>query len=200
MKKVLLITDGIFHPIYFGRMALHESLKQMEEISFFHVSSLEHLPSGLESFSALVLHFQHKTISDNALMQLDGFVHNGGGILAIHAATASFKTTLSYYKILGGRFIGHSKVENFEVRKTRDDIFGGIANFVIKDELYVHELEPSIEVHFTAKHEGRDIPVVWTYRYGKGKVCYAVPGHTTGTMRNKTYQEVLKRGLRWVTE
>ena len=200
MKKVLLVTDGIFHPTYFGRLALHKSLKQLDGFSFEHVSSLNKLPPKLGSFSALVLHFHHKTISNGALMQLDSFVQNGGGILAIHAATASFKKSLPYFKILGGRFIGHGKVEIFKVQRVRDDVFAGIENFVVKDELYVHELEQSIEVHFTAKHEGKDIPVVWTYRYGKGKVCYALPGHISATMSNLTYQKILRRGLEWVTE
>ena len=200
MKKVLLVTDGIFHPTLLGRLALHNSLKRLDGFSFKHVSSLEKLPAELKTFSAMVLHYHHNTISEKALGQLDNFVKNGGGILAIHAATASFKETMPYFKILGGRFIGHGAVEDFEVQRIRDDIFGDVKNFVVKDELYIHELEPDIEVHFTAKLVGKDIPVVWTYRYGSGKVCYAVPGHTTGSMRNKTYQRLLQRGLLWVIE
>jgi type 1 glutamine amidotransferase len=200
MQKVLLVTDGVFHPPLWGRMILRNSLRKLQGFSFEHVRSLEKLPVDLSMFSAMVLHYHHKTISDSALKRLDNFVRNGGGILAVHAATASFKQTMPYFKILGGRFIGHGKVENFKVQKVRDDVFAGIENFVVKDELYIHELEPSIEVHFTAKHEGRDIPVVWTYRYGKGKVCYAVPGHTSTTMSNLTYQKILRRGLEWVTQ
>ena len=199
MKKILLVTDGIFHPPLWGRMILHRVLRNIEGFSFEHIHSLEKLPANLESFSALVLHYHHKTISDGALRQLDSFVKNSGGILAIHAATASFKQSMPYFKILGGRFIGHGKVENFEVRKVRDDIFSGIGNFVVKDELYIHEQEPGIEVHFMAKHEGKDIPAVWTSRYDQGKVCYAVPGHTTATMSDPTYQQILRRGLEWVT-
>ena len=201
-KKILLVTDGIFHPTYFGRLALHKSLKQLDGFSFKHVSSLEELPPDLESFSALVLHFHHKAISDGALGQLDSFVKNGGGILALHAATASFKKSMPYFKILGGRFIGHKKVEKLQVEKSEGSknksVFDGIVGFVVKDELYIHELEPSIEVHFTAKYEGKDVPVVWTYQYGQGKVCYAVPGHTTASMKNTIYQQILKRGLEWV--
>jgi type 1 glutamine amidotransferase len=200
MKKVLLVTDGIFHPTLLGRLVLHKAAKQLDDFSFKHVSSLEKLPVDMGIFSALVLHYHHKRISNTALGKLDQFVWNGGGILAIHAATASFKEAMSYFKILGGRFVGHGKVENFEVQRVRNDIFGDIHNFIVKDELYVHELEPSIEVHFTAKLDGKEIPVVWTYHYGSGKVCYAVPGHTTGSMRNKTYQQLLQRGLEWVTE
>ncbi len=214
MKKVLLITDGIFHPTLLGRLALYKAMGHplpsgvphgngkefgvMKEFQFTHISSLDKLPPTLDIFSALVLHYHHRTISDAAFGRFETYVKGGGGILAIHAATASFKDRRPYFKILGGQFIGHGKVENFELKRVRDDIFSGIDNFVVKDELYIHELEQGIEVHFIAKHEGNDIPVVWTHRYGKGKICYAVPGHTTESMRNKTYQQVLRRGLAWV--
>ncbi len=197
-KRILLVTDGIFHPTYLGRIALHRALQQLEGFSFKHVSSLQKLPSNLETFSALVLHYHHKTISEVALAELKAYVMQGGGILAIHAATASFKESLPYFDILGGRFIGHGKVEKFKVEKLKDGVFDGIGDFEVTDELYIHELNPNIDVHFTAKLDGKDIPVVWTYQYGQGKVCYAVPGHTTESMRNRTYQELLKRGLVWV--
>jgi len=199
MKKVLLVTDGIFHPPLFGRMTLHRVFHQMDGFSFQHIRSLEQLPMDMEKFSALVLHYHHKTISPSVLARLEWFIKNGGGILAIHAATASFKQSMPYFKILGGQFTGHGKVENFEVIKVRDDIFTGISNFFIKDELYIHELEPGIEVHFTTKYQGKDVPVVWTYHYGRGSVCYTVPGHTTATMSHPMYQKILQRGLEWVT-
>lgn len=198
MKKILLVTDGFSHPTFLGRWALHRSLKRLEGYSFEHISSLEKLPSNLDTFSALVLHYHHKALSESALIKLQNYVRQGGGILAIHAATASFKETLPYFEILGGRFIGHGPVERFNVEKLKDGIFDGIDTFAVTDELYIHELNPNIDVHFTAKHQGKDIPVVWTYRYGEGKICYAVPGHTTESMRNPTYQELLKRGLLWV--
>jgi len=199
MKNVLLVTDGIFHPPLWGQLILHSALRNMPVFTFDHVRSLEKLPASLEPFSALVLHFHHKNISPAALAKLDGFGKNGGGILAIHGATASFKETMPYFDILGGRFIGHGKVEKFSIRKVKDEIFGNIGDFEVRDELYIHELNPGIDVHFITKHENKDIPVVWTYLYGKGKVCYALPGHTSESMKNPIYQKVLQRGLEWVT-
>jgi type 1 glutamine amidotransferase len=146
-----------------------------------------------------VLYIHQEKITEGALAALDGYVSAGGGLLGVHSATASFKEQTHYFEILGGRFIGHGAVEDFEVRRTREDIFSGLDRFVVKDELYLHELQPGIEIHFTAKHAGQDVPVVWTYHYGQGRVCYAVPGHTTATMRNKAYQQVLQRGLVWVS-
>ena len=39
---------------------------------------------------------------------------------------------MPYFEILGGRFIGHGKVEKFEVRKVKDEVFGDIGNFVVQ--------------------------------------------------------------------
>jgi type 1 glutamine amidotransferase len=200
MKKVLLVTAGIFHPTLFGRRVLHRSLNQLDGFSFDHISSLEKLPSELSIYSAFVLDYHHKTVSEQALGKLNDYVKCGGGILAIHAATASFKKNLPYFEILGGRFTGHGPVERIQVRKIRDDIFQDIDDFNVKDELYLHELHPDVDVHFTSRHQGKDVPVVWTYLFGKGKVCYGAPGHTTTTMKNVTYQKLLQRALTWVTE
>jgi type 1 glutamine amidotransferase len=200
MKKIQLVTAGIFHPPYFGRNVLQRSLQQLEGFTFDHISSLENLPADLGPYSAFVLYYHHKRISKQALEKLRDYVLNGGGILALHAATASFRETHPYFEILGGRFTGHGRLEDIIVSKVRDDVFQGLGDFTVRDELYIHELQPDIEVHFAARHNGEDVPVVWTYCYGKGKICYAVPGHTTATMRNPTYQRLLQRGLTWVTE
>ena len=162
---------------------------------------MEKLPENLMDFSALVLYFHNKKISEPALAVFDNFVSNGGGVLGVHSATASFQPQRHYFEILGGRFVGHGPVEPFELAPTEDSvIFNGIPAFTIHDELYIHELQPGIEPHFTAKHEGKDIPVVWTYHYGKGKICYAVPGHTTKSLKHPSVREILQRGLMWVTK
>ena len=196
--KVLLVTDGFFHPPLLGRLVLNGTLRKMQGFSFDHVNSLEKIPSDLGIYTALVLHFHHKTISQSALSKLDKFVQAGGGILALHAATASFKETIPYHDILGGRFIGHGNVAKIVAINQNSQIFSGIPDFSIRDELYIHEVNDQILVHFSSKQESKEVPIVWTYTYGKGKVCYALPGHTTGSMLNLAYKKVLQRALEWV--
>lgn len=200
MKKILLVSDGLFHPPLWGRITLQRFFRRMDGFSFEQIHSMEKLPADVNKFQAMVLHFHHKLISRDSLMWLDEFVKNGGGVLAIHSATASFKKSLLYFDIMGGRFIGHGKIGRIDVKNQDSGIFRGISNFSVRDELYLHELSDKIQVHFTASHEGKEVPVVWTHGYGKGKVCYCVPGHTSGSMKNQTYQRVLQRGLEWVTE
>lgn len=199
MKRVLLVTDGLFHPPLLARKAFRDALAKVEGCSFSHISSLEKLPADLDSYAALVIYIHHKKISEAALAKLDAFVASGGGLLGLHTATASFKKEPRYFKILGGRFTGHGPVEQFSISpKSGTEVFYDIPVFDVVDELYLHELQPDIEVHFTAVHKREKVPVVWTYSYGNGRVVYAGPGHTTETLKNQTYQKLLQQGLKWV--
>lgn len=197
-RSVLLVTDGIVHPSLAGRWALNRALRAVPGLCFEQVHSLENLPADVERFAALVLYFHHKTLSSSALARLDGHVRQGGGILALHSATASFKDCLPYFEILGGRFIGHGKVEPFEMVNRGGGAFDDLPNFTMTDELYLHDLSADIQIHFTARHAGQEVPVVWTRHYERGKVCYAGPGHTAGSMNHPVYQDLLRRGLAWV--
>jgi type 1 glutamine amidotransferase len=171
----------------------------MKRFSFEHVPSLEGFSKDLADYAALVIYLHHKRISPPALTALVWFVSQGGGILGVHSATASFRDEPRYHQILGGRFVGHGKVEPVRVTPVGgSDIFSDLSAFTVRDELYDHELQPGIEPHFTAEFGGREIPVVWTHRFGRGRVCYASPGHRSATLRNETYQRVLQRGLAWV--
>jgi len=196
MQNILVVTSGFFHPPYAGRQALVVALRQ-DGYAFRQVRSLEALPNDLERYSALVLYYHGKRLSDAALARLDGYVSGGGGILALHSATASFKDSPRYSQILGGSFTGHGPLESFEVRGRRYDIFRGIEPFTIRDELYLHEMQPGVDVHFTAGRGSNETPAVWTHRYGKGRVCYAVPGHTSESLRHPSVQEILRTGLAW---
>jgi type 1 glutamine amidotransferase len=155
----------------------------------------------LDSFSACIIYTHRKSISSAALAAFDQFVNRGGGVLGIHSATACFKDTPHYFEILGGRFSGHGPVSSFEVEPVSgpNEPFDGMPSFTVTDELYLHEFQQGIRTHFTALHNGLPQPMVWTYYYGAGKVCCTVPGHLLQTVQNEIYQEVLLRGLAWVS-
>jgi len=200
MKKVLLITNGIFHPPLLGCLNLRKSISRLVDYQFHNLSSMERLPENLNDYSVMVIYFHHNKISDLALNKFDDFVVNGGGVLAIHSATASFKKTDRFTDILGGKFIGHGPVETFVVTPVAPEshIFHGIPEFQVSDELYIHDLQPDIETHFTALHDEVQVPMVWTRNHGSGRVCYTCPGHKSAVFKNPEYQQVLIRGLKWV--
>ncbi|MBN1145952.1 MAG: ThuA domain-containing protein [Anaerolineales bacterium] len=198
-KPILLIACGFFHPPFAAVRRLR-SLLRVACPNLSSAASMNDLASlDLSRFAALALYFHQKRISAAALAAFEAFVANGGGALALHSATASFKDSPQYFEILGGRFTGHGPIEEITLAPAPEDpIFGGLPPFSVRDELYLHELQPGVRPHFSAMRQGQAVPLVWTYTYGQGRVCYACPGHTAAALRNPLYQQVLKRGLEWV--
>lgn len=203
---ILLIASGLFHPPLSAVVRLRRLLKR-EGFSFIASASMEVLKRpDLPRFSGIVLYIHQQHISDTALQRFEEFVSGGGGVLAIHSATASFKQELRYFEILGGRFSGHGPVQEIEaipVQIFQDEAisrpaFSDIPAFTVRDELYLHSLQPNVEVQFYALDQGKQAPVVWTHLFGRGRVCYACPGHTRQPFENLYYQQVLLRGLDWV--
>jgi len=184
------------HPSLLERFFLRRTLAALPGVRLRQVASLEALPR-LDPFLALVLYYHHQTVSPAALEALDAYVRRGGGVLAVHAATASFREEAGYFRILGGRFVEHGPVGSFAVRPVdRDPVFGDVPPFAVRDELYHHEMVADVCVRMVGGAEA--VPVVWTRQYERGRVCYCVFGHTIGAVRHPQVQEVLRRGLGWV--
>ena len=203
--NVLLVLDGLVHPTLAGRLWLEHRLRSLPGYAFRRASSLEALTrNSPEQVDALVLYYHHKTISAPALAAFESYVRAGGGVVAVHSASASFKSTPRYFEILGGRFVKHGPIEEFELRPVNSDSTGGsdgaagpcmdgIPAFSIRDELYRHEYDPRVAVHFTTGGE----PFAWSHRVGAGRLFYLAAGHTLSAVANLHVQEILRRGLAW---
>jgi type 1 glutamine amidotransferase len=201
-NQVLLVSDGLFHPSLPCRFWLRRALTALPGYRFAHASSLEALPRlSPDSFRAIVLYLHHDTLSAAALDCLDAYLERGGGLLAIHSASASYKEEPRYHEILGGQFETHGPVEEFAVQPSasEDEVFRDIPGFSVRDELYRHEYDPANRIHFhTSVGEERE-PVVWTRRQGQGRVCYCALGHTVGAVRHPQVLQIMHRGLAWVS-
>lgn len=202
MEKLLLwVSDGVVHPSLVARFWLRRALIGVPDYRFRRVASLEVLPQRpLAALGAIVLYVHHNTISPPALKRLEEFVGGGGGLLAVHSASASFKQEQRWFELLGGRFVEHGPIEQFEVRPSerQDSAFGELPPFSVRDELYRHEYDPDNRVHFYTVVGGVQEPVVWTRSSGSGRVCYCALGHTVRSMRHPQVVQILRRGLAWV--
>jgi type 1 glutamine amidotransferase len=199
--NVLLVSAGILHPPWLGRLQLRRVLGEMSGYQFERVAHLEVLTElPLEQFGAMVLYFHHERASPDALKALDGFVKGGAGVLALHSASASFKEQESYFDLLGGRFVHHGPVKTIHVQPAlkEDEIFGQQTPFTVTDELYRHEYAADNCTHFYAEVEGGWEPIVWTRAYERGRVCCCALGHRAATLRHPAVGIILRRGLSWV--
>lgn len=196
---VLFISSGLFHPSLLARRAVERFLRGLPDYRFQHTASLEMLPRlDLSAFRGLVLYFHHKTISPAALDTFEKYVQSGGGVLAIHSASASFKQSQRYHDLLGGRFIRHGPIEDINLLPgSASALFDGIAPFTIHDELYRHAYDATNTVHFFVEAGGEREPFVWSRTSGTGRVLYIAPGHTVSAVQHPQVREILRRGLAW---
>lgn len=117
-----------------------------------------------------------------------------------------------YAKMTGARWTldpktGHGPRRAFTVKFTNREhpITRGLGeSFVISDELYRNfAFEPGIDVLATAFDDpkfsgtGKDEPLLWTVRYGRGRVFHTALGHDLSAMREPGFIDTFVRGAEW---
>ena len=203
MKKILVVSSGLVHPNLLCRLGLRNVLSELKNGATDFVTNIEDLVS-LQSgeYRAVVLYFQRSKISDKALEAMENFVFNGGGLLAIHSASASFKKNTRYYNLLGGKFISHGPVSEFKVAPIKGSRrpFGGISSFMVVDELYIHRYKGDVTMHFQTEINGKKEPVVWTRELGRGRLAYCSLGHRPSIFKIPEVRQIIKNSMKWLVQ
>jgi type 1 glutamine amidotransferase len=86
----------------------------------------------------------------------------------------------------------------------------GIDDFKVKSEQYYVHVDPANEVLATTRfpvadgpHASNgqvDVPVVWTKRWGKGKVFYSSLGHHADIFDIEPALTIMRRGFLWAAK
>ena len=102
---------------------------------------------------------------------------------------------------------GHAKRHIYEVKwsaATHPIAMGLPASFVVSDELYhAFALKPGIEVLASALDSsdqggnGKQEPLLWTNRYGGGRVLHTALGHDVAAMSAPGFIASFARGVEW---
>jgi putative heme-binding domain-containing protein len=160
-------------------------------------------------------------LSDGAKKAFVNYLQAGGGLILIHFADGAFHYSLptagqsdwpEYRKIARRVWnhqgdaqtrSGHDAFGSFrvDIAPIRDPITEGLAAFTVNDELYFRQagsepIEPLITAH--SKVTGKDEPLAWTYRYGRGRVFQTLLGHSDQTYDAFETREMLRRAAAWV--
>lgn len=180
MKKVLVVSKGVFHPTVMCKRQLHRAINGFGNIKPEFRNSLNINGITLSGYDAVVFYFHEKKMNSSFISLLSEYVDKGGLLLCIHGALASFKTYPDYAKLLGSRFTGHENIRRMDVT--------GILNFTITDEPYEFELSGDCEVLL----ENKGLPVCWIKKSGQGRVVGFVPGHRLETIQNESVKNMIE--------
>jgi uncharacterized protein len=136
-------------------------------------------------------------------------VKSGVGLAGWHGGLAdSFRQNTAYQFMVGGQWVAHpGGIIDYEVNITNKEhpITTGLSDFKMHSEQYYMHVDPINNVLATTTFSGEYVPwikgvtmpVVWTKRYGKGKVFYTSLGHVSKDFDVPEAREIVKRGMLW---
>ncbi len=194
--RVMLLTGGPIHDWESCAPIVEQLLKHRFDVTHTHdPADVTRLASG--DFAALVVLFTRLTLDDEQLRALDAFIARGGGMVAVHG-TAAFKEQPKLAELIGCRFAGHGPVLDFEVRPTEPDhpVVVRTDPFKVTDELYIVESFGASQTFAVAHWQGKDHPMGYERRHGKGRVIFLANGHDPRSLNNRHVQRLLERATR----
>lgn len=225
--RVLLVTGHSDEPHHHWRETTASIRAALSEARVFDVVTVEE-PRGLTvdalaGYQAVIVNYNGPRLPHAAEQALEHFVQGGGGLFTFHLSAygpffgqtvenGKFRSVnagwTAWSKMIGATWepakIGHAPRGPFEVRWNANSTFGKGGAFLANDELY-HRLTmlPGTTVEATAMSSapggsGQQEPIIWTNRYGKGRVFFTTLGHDSMAFHQPGLRSVLVGGVQWV--
>ncbi|MGI6517378.1 MAG: ThuA domain-containing protein [Bacillota bacterium] len=203
MGKILMLTGGGFHPFQLCSSIAKDFLEQTG-IFTVEVTEDRNRLMDLSDYSAVIIYTQGGELSEEQENGLLGHVRNGGGVVGIHSAADSWTTNKGYMEMIGAQFREHGPMADIRVSYSEeaDAIVPRVdKSFVIYDEFYMlkrHAKEALTPFMYGWWQERQEV-LGYVRKYGKGKVLYTGLGHDERAFNNPQFQELIIKGLVYVT-
>jgi type 1 glutamine amidotransferase len=142
----------------------------------------------LKAFDLVVPCWTMGALSGEQSAGLQTAIRSGVGLGGIHGGMGdAFRGNLDYEWMVGGHFVGHPHVGNYEVviRDPKHVITEELPpRFAYRSEQYYLMLDPGIHVLADTQYQHEDqsvtMPVAWIKTWGSGRVFYSALGHELG--------------------
>lgn len=154
-----------------------------------------------------------RLLDDDELAALQGYVHAGGGVVGIHAATDSMHTSGWFTRLIGGgaRFAGHPQQQTATMRvesPAHPSMEGVPLEWERWDEWYNYTLNPRGDVHvlqtldestYSGGTMGEDHPIAWCQNFEGGRSWHQGAGHVDEAWTDDTFLTMVLRGIEWTS-
>ena len=165
----------------------------------------------MSSLSLVVPIWTMGTISDEQENGLLNAVKSGVGLAGWHGGTGdSFRQNTKYQWMTGGQWVAHpGNIINYTVNISGVDhpITRGLKDFAMRSEQYYMHTDPGNSVLATTTFDGTQegafwientqMPVLWTRKWGEGRVFYSSLGHINADFEVPEAAETVRRGMLW---
>lgn len=155
------------------------------------------------------------TIEQKLVNNVSAAVQAGTGLAGCHGGMCdSFRNNVDWQFMTGGQWVAHPGNDGVEYKveiiANSSPLVEGIEDFYVKTEQYYLHVDPAVEVLATTRfpvvdgphrlNKPVDMPVVWTKRWGVGRVYYNSLGHHADIVDLPPVKEMMTRGMLWAAE
>jgi putative membrane-bound dehydrogenase-like protein len=154
----------------------------------------------LDRYDAVMLYNNHLTVSTPQINALLSFVEDGGGLVVLHCASASFQNSEEFIKLVGAAFKSHGTGTFSAVRvQPNHPAIAGVPTWESWEETYIHTKHNPVNrtVLEVRRENGHEEPWTWVRTYGKGRVFYTAWGHDQRTWGQPGFQQMVGRAIGW---
>jgi type 1 glutamine amidotransferase len=153
-------------------------------------------------YDAIVLYNYMKKLSTKQQENFLSLLDRGVGLVILHHAIYGYRPWPEFQRIVGVTSWLSAAKDNVEfkvhIEDSRHPITKGLADFVIRDEVYQgHGLDPKVHVLLTTDEPSNAKAVAWVHTYRKSPVCYFQLGHDTKAYAKPEFAAILGRSIRW---
>jgi type 1 glutamine amidotransferase len=206
--RVLLLVGGAhYHDQPEHREALSRILDSRFDLRMSGYAARTLTAENLEGYDVVADYTSWWEPRREEYLALLQAVMGGKGFACLHPATGTFMNSSAYHDMVGASFVYHDPNKVFKVQFGEREHFGtgellleehpiteGMEDFEVQDELFVVQGDMT-RWHILARAEGH--PVVWTKRYGAGRVFCTALGHDYRSLDHPSVQTLYVRGIEW---
>lgn len=170
----------------------------------------------LSTFDLIVPLWTMGEISEELVGNISEAVIAGAGLAGCHGGMCdAFRWSTNWQFMTGAQWVAHPGGDGIKymvnIRKGVDSpITEGMDDFEVSSEHYYLHLDPAVKVLATTpfplvdgphvSNGAVDMPVVYTKRWGKGKVFYNSLGHHADIFDIPEARELMRRGFLWAAK
>ncbi|SHH45414.1 ThuA domain-containing protein [Clostridium grantii] len=169
----------------------------------------------LYSLDLIVPVWTMSTIEQEQLKNITTAVASGVGLAGCHGGMCdAFRNSVEWQFMTGGNWVAHPGNDGVEYKvefkNSSSPLTEGMNDFMVKSEQYYLHVDPAVEVLATTRfpvangfhvfNKAVDMPVVWTKRWGFGRVYYTSLGHSEAIVKMPEVTDLIRKGFVWAAE
>jgi uncharacterized protein len=172
-------------------------------------------PEKLKSLDLIVPHWTMGEIPKKYVLNVSEAVMSGVGLAGCHGGMCdSFRNNVDWQFMTGGNWVAHPGNDGVEymvnIKHSSSPLLEGFTDFKVVSEQYYLHFDPAVEVLATTRfpiidgphafNKAVDMPVVWTKRWGYGRIFYSSLGHSANIVNMPEVSQIMQRGFLYAAE